>query len=277
MKITRSTTKEQLVKFIGANVAEVKKQDKNLFDQLSYADKQMKSDPKKVTKTDLVQLAKDVAKLLGDKCKEVVAEPALTPVVENSVKPAEKKAPAKLSAKGGKSAKTKKTEETTPAESESEPEKKPEAPKTEGKKNTSKKDSGNKPAVKKPVPEVVGAESFPETLTVGDETYTLAHDITDMETLHKAFSTDEEILFAFYWSKSQIKQFNYGNGLLPAPSTGFADNLDLTSLLYVSDEKKVCYSLSMYTENLYQVMPQAFEEIEGVRYSMGIEFQIYRK
>ena len=120
------------------------------------------------------------------------------------------------------------------------------------------------------------ASSFPETLTIGDESYELAHDITDMEKLHEASDNDEEIIFAFYWSKSQIKQFNYGSGLLPAPKDGFKDNLDLSTLLYVSDEKKVCFSLSMYTENLYQVMPDAFEEIEGVRYSMGIEYQIYR-
>ena len=45
MKITRNTTVEQLKGFIGANVAEVKKQDKNLFDQISYTDKAMKKDP----------------------------------------------------------------------------------------------------------------------------------------------------------------------------------------------------------------------------------------
>lgn len=265
MKITRNTTVEQLKGFIGANVAEVKKQDKNLFDQISYTDKAMKKDPKSVKKADLVQLAKDIMTLLGDAVKEVATPVTLTPVAENSTKPV-----AKLSAKGG----AKKSAEK--AEDNKEPEtKEPVAEKGEKKPTTGKKDE-KKSVAKKPVPEVATASSFPETLTIGDESYELAHDITDMDKLHEASDNDEEIIFAFYWSKSQIKQFNYGSGLLPAPKDGFKDNLDLSTLLYVSDEKKVCFSLSMYTENLYQVMPDAFEEIEGVRYSMGIEYQIYR-
>ena len=263
MKITRNTTVEQLKGFIGANVAEVKKQDKNLYDQISYTDKAMKKDPKSVTKADLVQLAKDIMTVLGDSVKEVATPVTLTPVAENSTKPV-----AKLSAKGG----AKKSAEK--AEDKKEPEKKEAVPTGEKKPTTGKKDE--KKSIKKPVPEVATASSFPETLTIGDESYELAHDITDMEKLHEASDNDEEIIFAFYWSKSQIKQFNYGSGLLPAPKDGFKDNLDLSTLLYVSDEKKVCFSLSMYTENLYQVMPDAFEEIEGVRYSMGIEYQIYR-
>lgn len=260
MKITRNTTVEQLKGFIGANVAEVKKQDKNLFDQISYTDKAMKKDPKSVKKADLVQLAKDIMTLLGDAVKEVTTPVTLTPVAENSTKPV-----AKLSAKGGAKKSAEKAEDKKEPVPTASGEKKP---------TTGKKDE--KKSIKKPVPEVATASSFPETLTIGDESYELAHDITDMDKLHEASDNDEEIIFAFYWSKSQIKQFNYGSGLLPAPKDGFKDNLDLSTLLYVSDEKKVCFSLSMYTENLYQVMPDAFEEIEGVRYSMGIEYQIYR-
>lgn len=265
MKITRNTTVEQLKGFIEANVSGVKKQDKNLFDQIAYTDKAMKKDPKSVKKADLVQLAKDIMTLLGDAVKEVATPVTLTPVAENSAKPV-----AKLSAKGGAKKSSEKTEDTK------EPEKKEPVADENGEKKptTGKKDE--KKSIKKPVPEVATASSFPETLTIGDESYELAHDITDMEKLHEASDNDEEIIFAFYWSKSQIKQFNYGSGLLPAPKDGFKDNLDLSTLLYVSDEKKVCFSLSMYTENLYQVMPDAFEEIEGVRYSMGIEYQIYR-
>lgn len=268
MKITRNTTVEQLKGFIGANVSAVKKQDKNLFDQIAYTDKAMKKDPKSVKKADLVQLAKDIMTLLGDKVKEVSA-PTLTPVAENSVKPV-----AKLTAKKD----TAKSSDNKPVEKSAEKTSKPEA-KTEKKADSkgAEKKSDKKPVVKKPpVPETVGAEAFPEKLEMGDATYVLAHDITSMDDLFKAFNDDEEIVFAFYWSKSQIKQFNYGSGLLPAPKDGFADNLDLASTLYVSDNGKVCYNLSMYTEALYQVMPAAFEEIEGVRYSDGIEYQIYK-
>ena len=260
MKITRNTTMEQLKTFIGANVIEVKQKDKNLFDRISYTDKQLRKDPKLVKKADLVTLAKDIMTLLGDSVHEVIDGKPMQVAVENSVKPALKSGSKKSS---GKSEKSDSKAEVKTAE------------KTDSK---VKKTAEKKPVAKKPpVPETVGADSFPDELTLGDETYTLAHDITGIDKLLESFNADEEILFAFYWSKAQIKQFNYGSGLLRAPKEGFENNLDLATTLYVSGNGSVCYNLSMYTEALYQVMPDAFEEIEGVRYSDGIEFQIYRK
>ena len=89
MKITTKTTKEQLKSFLGANAKAVKTADKDLFDQIAYADKMAKKDDSKVTRKDLVDLVKSVISLLGDKC----VEPALaqekapaTPQAENSVK-----------------------------------------------------------------------------------------------------------------------------------------------------------------------------------------------
>ena len=89
MKITTKTTKEQLKSFLGANAKAVKTADKDLFDQIAYADKMAKKDDSKVTRKDLVDLVKSVIALLGDKC----VEPALaqekapaTPQAENSVK-----------------------------------------------------------------------------------------------------------------------------------------------------------------------------------------------
>lgn len=244
VKVTRNTTVEQLKSILNANFDEVLKKDRALGDSIIYAAAQMKKDPKTVKKADLADLCKKVITLLGDSVK-----PAQTPqvVVENSSKP-------KLSAKGGskKDNDTSKDSDTEDSEKSSKPTTKP-----------------------KNVPEVITADSFPDKLTAGDVKYVLAHDITSMEELLKAFNEDEEFVFAFYWSKTQIKQFNYGSNLLPAPKE-FADNLDLASTLYVSDEGKVAYALSMYTEVLYQIMPESFEEIDGIRYSMGIEFQLYR-
>lgn len=272
MKITRNTTVEQLKSFIGANVSEVKKQDKNLFDRISYTDKAMKKDPKAVKKADLVDLAKDITKLLGDAVKEAVATPTLTPVAENSVKPV-----AKLSAKGGKKSAEKtedKTEskEETPVTTEKDSEKKSE--KTEVK--------APKPKAEKKAPKVedlrddyATAESFPDTLKMGEAEYAIAHDITDMEKLLEAVNNDEDIVFAFYWSKRHLVQGNYAMGRLKHPKS-FADNLDLATCLYVSDNKTVTYALSMYTEALYMVMADSFEEIDGMRFCLGIEFQIYR-
>lgn len=239
MKITSKTTREELVKFIGANVKEVKVLSQDLFDRIAYADNQMKKDPKKVTKADLASLAKEVIKLLGDTVHEVSA-PKFTVVAENNTKP-----PKKLT-------KTKK-EETPKEEPKAEPKAEEQKPKTTPK-----------------------TTMFPEELQIEGATFVLAHDIKDIKDLLDAFNNSEDFRFAFYWTKAQIKQYNYANGTLPAPKE-FANNLDITSTVYVSDNCKVCYNLSIYTEALYQVMPDAFEEVDGIRYSDGIEFQIYRQ
>lgn len=241
VKVTRNTTVEQLKTILNANYKTVAKKDKALGESIAYAAKQMKDDPKKVKKSDLADLAKQVIALLGDSVKTSVP---LKPAVENSVKG------------------------TTLKKSTGKTEKKPETPKEEPKKQDKKK----------PVPEVVGAESFPDTLKVGDAEYTIAHDIKTMKDLLEVFNSDEDvdIVFAFYWNKSQIKQFQYGGGQFNVPKE-FPDNLDLASTLHVSDECVVTYALSMYTEALYQVAPDSFEEIDGVRYNNGIEYQIYRQ
>lgn len=260
MEITRSTNKEQLKDFLSANYTQVKKADKTLAQSIMYTSTQDKKDPKLVKRADLIDLAKQVMTLLGDKVVDALA-PAPTPVVaENSVKP-------KLKAKGQKSAE--KSEEEAPQQT-AEPEKKS-APKGKTEKQTTPK------AEQKSAPKMDMADSnmFPNTLKVGDSEYTLAPEIKDMKDLLDAFNNDEEIVFAFYWTARLLKQFDYAGGKLKAPNK-FDNDLDLATTLYVSDEGKVCYNLSMYTEALYQVMPGAFEEVDGVRYNEGIEYQIYK-
>lgn len=264
MKSITKMSREELIKTIGANVAQVKKQDTNLFDRLSYADRAMKKNPKAVSKTDLVGFVKEIANLLGDAMRDVVT-PAPAVAAENSVKP-------KLST--GKKSTENKAQEETPAKEE----KAPATKKAPAKKDAPKKsEPEQKKSLKKApaMPDRATAESFPEELSVGDSAYTLAHDITDMGALLKAINDEQDIVFAFFWTPGLIKSA-YGATGLAAPKK-FDNDLDLASTLYVSDECKVCYSLSMYTEVLYQIMPEAFEEIDGVRYSAGIEFQIYRQ
>ena len=257
MKITTKTNKETLKTFLGLNAKAVKEQDKNLFDQMMYTDKMLRKDESKVTRKDLVDLAKSVIALLGDKC----VEPSLTPVAENSVK----KAPLKSKKTPAKEEK----QEETPAEK---PKKKGGVTKTKPKKESVKPVAGteNNPKIA-PL-----AEMFPEVLEVGDSKYEIARDIKNMDDLYEAFSKEENIVLAFYWSKRHLKQFPYGDESLKAPAS-FDQDLDVTSCIYVSDEKVVSYHLSMYTEALYQVMPDAIPEFEGCRYSRGIEFQIYRE
>lgn len=281
MKITTKTTKEQLKSFLGANAKAVKTADKDLFDQIAYADKMAKKDDSKVTRKDLVDLVKSVIALLGDKC----VEPALaqekapaTPQAENSVK--------KL-AKGV--SKKQETKEDTSSEESGESEKT--AEETQGadeKKEAPKKSLGGKkkPATKKEGVTVLNtdadsekavqlAKAFPKTLEVGDSKYELAEDIKTLDDLYEALNKDEEIVFAYYWTKRHLKQFSYFGGWLGQPKS-FDNDLDLATAIYVSDEKKVSYQVSMYTEAIYTILPTDFEETDGVRVAGGIEFQIYR-
>lgn len=280
MKITTKTTKEQLKSFLGANAKAVKTADKDLFDQIAYADKMAKKDDSKVTRKDLVDLVKSVMTLLGDKCVEpaLAQETPATPQAENSVK--------KL-AKGV--SKKQETKEDTSSEESGESEKT--AEETQGadeKKEAPKKSLGGKkkPATKKEGVTVLNtdadsekavqlAKAFPKTLEVGDSKYELAEDIKTLDDLYEALNKDEEIVFAYYWTKRHLKQFSYFGGWLGQPKS-FDNDLDLATAIYVSDEKKVSYQVSMYTEAIYTILPTDFEETDGVRVAGGIEYQIYR-
>lgn len=279
MKITTKTTKEQLKSFLGANAKAVKTQDKDLFDQIAYADKMAKKDDSKVTRKDLVDLVKSVMTLLGDKCVEpaLAQETPATPQAENSVKKLAK----------GVSKKQETKEETSSEESGESEETAEETQGAEEKKAPKKSLSGKKkPATKKegvtdlePTTSsdkaVQLAKMFPKTIEVGDAKYELAEDIKTLEDLYEALNKDEEIVFAYYWTKRHLKQFDYFMGWLGQPKS-FDNDLDLATAIYVSDEKKVSYQVSMYTEAVYTILPTDFEEVDGVRVAGGIEFQIYR-
>lgn len=257
MKITAKTTKQELKDFLGANCITVKKQDKNLYERLVYADAMLKKDEKQVTRSDLATLAKEVIKVLGNK----VVTPAVaeeTPVevkAENSVKKAEK----------GVAKNTKKEEE---AETKT-------AKKSLGKKKEPKKDGVkvlNETNNEKALPL---ANMFPQTIEVEGNTWELASDIENMNDLYQAVENGEEFIFAYYWSKRHLKQFLYFNHILGNPKS-FENDLDLCSNIYISGEKKVAYNLSMYTEAVYTLIPEDLIEEDGVRYSCGMEYQIYR-
>ena len=99
MRITRNTTMEQLIEAIRLNIATVRKVNKDLFDQIAYADKSMKSG-KEVPKKEMADLVKAIMKSLGDKFVEpALAEEKETPQAENRVQ-------AKTKLKGKKSGAT---------------------------------------------------------------------------------------------------------------------------------------------------------------------------
>lgn len=266
MKITTKTTKEQMKAFLEENLANVKA--KNLKDRVAYA---LKADDDKITRKDLVDLVKEVNEILKDIPQLTLVEPK----AENSVK--------KL-AKG-----VSKKQEIVPEESESdeEAEETEEAPITPVKEEKPKKSKLNGKTKSKTKKEKVTAtetsknsvqlaEMFPKTLEVGDSKYELAEDIKSMDDLYEALGRDEEIVFAYYWTKRHLKQFNYFGSWLGQPKS-FDNDLDLATAIYVSDEKKVSYQVSMYTEAIYTILPTDFEETDGLRLAGGIEYQLYRK
>ena len=275
MKITSKTTKQELANVLGANAKVVKEQDKNLYDQMAYTSDMMKKDEKKVTRRDLVDLVKDVMKALGDK----FVEPALaqeTPAVQQQSENAVKK----LTKGVSKKQEMKPTKEEPAKDKSTEEQGAEKAPKKSlGKKSTTKKSKEGvtdlEPATSSDKA-VQLAKMFPKEISVGDDTYELAEDIKTFDDLYDALEKDEDIVFAYYWTKRHLKQFDYFMGWLGQPKS-FDNDLDLATAMYVSDEKKVAYQISMYTEAVYTILPTDFEEVDGVRVAGGIEYQIYRK
>ena len=274
MKITSKTTKKELAEILGANAKVVKAQDKNLYDQVAYTSNMMKKDEKKVTRRDLVDLVKDVMKALGDKFVEpALAQetPTVQPQAENAVKKLTKGVSKKQEMKPAKEPAKEESKEEQGAEK---------APKKSlGKKSTTKKSKEGvtdlEPATSSDKA-VQLAKMFPKEISVGDDTYELAEDIKTFDDLYDALEKDEDIVFAYYWTKRHLKQFDYFMGWLGQPKS-FDNDLDLATAMYVSDEKKVSYQISMYTEAVYTILPTDFEEVDGVRVAGGIEYQIYRK
>lgn len=258
MKITAKTTKEQLIKAIVTNFKAIK--DKSLKEQIQYTSKVYKEDAKKVTKTDLVDLVKQIEKSLGAKFVEpAFAEETKTeaPKAENSVKPSGKKL----------------------SKSKNEP--KVETPSDEPKETKKADKSANKASAVEVLEETPGikqqrAKKFPSKVELEGNVYKKATHITDMDSLYTALNADEEILIAFYQPARNIKQFGYFNNLLGTPKS-FDNDLDLTSVIYVSEEKKVAYSVSVYMEAPYTILPEDFEVVDGVKISGYLEFEVYKK
>lgn len=284
MKITAKTTKQELANVLGANAPLVKKSDKELFDRLNYASKMFKKDETKVTKKDLADLVRATIKSLGDK----FIEPALAEEKKEESKPIKNTKGAKtensIKKLGNKKSAPKTAEKTKEVDSESSENAKKTA-KEEPKKSTPKKDTkkgGNKKLTKKEESkkeaELIAEMEFPKELEVDGVKYELASDINSMEDLYNAVNEEDSpaIVFAFHWTKAQIKVFNYFGGQLPTPKS-FPNDLDLATCIWASDSYVVAYAISMYTEANYCVLPEDFEEEDGIRYCQGIDYQLYRE
>lgn len=121
------------------------------------------------------------------------------------------------------------------------------------------------------------AENFPEQFeieNVGKMTVDTS-EIT-MESIYERFHSGEFITFAMYWSKRHLKQYTYDNyNILEAPIKEFPHNLDVCQLIHVSDKGRVLYVTSVYTDIVYTITPQNLEFEDGMRFSAGMEYNIY--
>lgn len=248
-KLTKKTTVEEMKGILNANITKVKKADKNLADQIIYAGKHAD----KATKKDLFDLVKQTIDKLGD----ALVVPAMA---EETPAETPKKKLAKVESEQAIKPKAKKSEEVAePKKSAKKPAKKAEGVEVLDEVKT------------KTSPDRVS--KFPAEITVGDNTYVTA-DIKSMEELYEKLNADEEVVLAFYWSKRNLKQYGYFNNYLGTPKS-FDNDLDLATVIYASDEFKVAYAVSQYTEAPYTILPDDFEVIDGIKISGHIEFEVY--
>lgn len=262
-KITTKTTRNALENLLKLN-AKLVNDDKSLADRVKYTIDH--SD--KATRSDLADMVKEVMTKLGDKFLTGAAPVAA--VAENSLKKPTKVAAKKVAPKQEEPVEEEDDEE--PEEVEEKPVKAKKSAPVKTKKVEKKADGVKELESETDSPKSLQlAKMFPEMIEVEGEKFKVAHDVKKIGDL-----ADGEYEFAFYWTKRHLRQFPYFNDQLGHPKS-FPNDLDTAQLIYVSDDEKVAYCVSDVTEGLYAILPSDLEEIDGLRLSGGIEFQIYRK
>lgn len=268
MKITAKTTKDTLVKVLQTNFNAVEAVDKNVSDRIVYTVNHSKS----ATRKDVGDLVKEVMKLLGDKFIEPATHKPATrkvastrsPSVEQLLHtPAVAEKPAKEEAPKVEEVKKPTEEKKTPTAKAENSVKKP------AKEKKSEKKSDGATVLEQKAVQL--AETFPNEIEVDGEKYVIDHSVKSIKDL---LNGDYE--FAFYWTKRHLRQFPYFNSWLGQPKS-FPNDLDTAQLIYVSDEGKVAYCVSDATEAPYTILPGDLEEVDGIRFTNGLEYQIYKK
>jgi hypothetical protein len=94
------------------------------------------------------------------------------------------------------------------------------------------------------------AKSFPETFANESGTYKAEMTIENIPDLLKAITEKKaDIVIANYWNKRALKQFDYDQlGILKKRPTEFPNDLDLLKVVYISNDSRFLYALSLYTE-----------------------------
>lgn len=157
--------------------------------------------------------------------------------------------------------------------------------KPKGGKNASKKEEAVEESANEEVTpvrtvqteELVLAKMFPKEIEVEGETYKVATNINTMEALKKAYEKGAEVVIAVYWTERHLKQFQYGIPEIHQDVKKFKDDLDLAQTIYLADDGKVLYAVSVYTDNCYTILGSEIPQYEGLRFFNGAEYQIYIK
>lgn len=119
--------------------------------------------------------------------------------------------------------------------------------------------------------------SFPEKVTLSSiGNLTLAKGINNIEDLSKLLESGAQVKFLTYWTKKHLKQNRYDmTGIYREKLTEFEGDFDVLSPLYLVSIKTGIYTISDYTETLFIILDDEIEEVEGIRFLNGIEYQIY--
>ena len=290
IKITEKTTKKGLVDYLKDYLKSSRIVDKNLADRIAYAIQMFGKDQTKVLKNDLFALANEVME-------------SLTPApVEASLKPKEKTS--------GKSKKSSEPVKEAPAETEAEveetkdevPAEKPE-PKKSGKKSTLSKSKDSKKSEKKtevesiPAASNVGIDNLPSAKMFPAEIdhpelgkiVACTGAYTTYAEILKALEEEKTLYFACYWTKRQIREYQYAQTKMVKPEVvknGFPYDLDILMAVLPCETMERVFAMSRITEALFQFEGEDFKPVEDVdprsgdkfqiRVSAGMEFEIYR-
>lgn len=288
IKITEKTTKQGFVNilkdYMQSNVV-----DKNLSDRIKYALDMFAKDMTKVAKSDLRELAEEAVEALK------ALTPATPAPVEASLKP--KKS-------NGKSKKSEAPAEEVEETAEETEEAEEEAPKTEPKKSgkksltTKSKDSKKKSEVESiPAASNVGSDNLPSAKIFPAEIdhpelgkiVACTGAYTTYAEILKALEEEKTLYFACYWTKRQIREFQYAAAKMIKPEVvknGFPYDLDILMAVLPCETMERVFAMSRITEALFQFEGEDFKYIEDtdprsgdkfrIRVSAGMEFEIYR-
>lgn len=148
------------------------------------------------------------------------------------------------------------------------------APAKDTDKKGSKKKSDKKTGKKS---DLADKEMFPEKLETSVGKLEKLTDINSFEDIQKLIDEDVTVVLAMYWSKRLLKQFDYDPlHISNEPVVEFENDLDLYQPVYITENGKAAYFVSLYTEVATTITKDCLEVVDGMRYVNGAEFDFYK-